>query len=68
MVRHEVTAGLNNFLACLTSSSNSDVGPKTGNTTAQGVFLATILVRICRDDDDGLYASLPYAQAPGMGA
>jgi len=66
-VRTEVTAGLTTFFAMsYILFVNPAMLAQTG-MPAQGVFLAKIIGAVAGKLMMAFYASLPYAQAPGMG-
>ena len=63
----EVTAGLTTFFAMsYILFVNPSILSQTG-MPSQAVFLATIVSAVIGTSIMGLYANVPYAQAPGMG-
>ncbi|GAB2023632.1 NCS2 family permease [Pseudolactococcus yaeyamensis] len=66
-VSHEIMAGLTTFFAMsYILFVNPDMLSKTG-MPYQAVFLATIIASVIGTLIMGLFANVPYAQAPGMG-
>ena len=66
-VSREIMAGLTTFFAMsYILFVNPDMLSKTG-MPYQAVFLATIIASVIGTLIMGLFANVPYAQAPGMG-